>query len=290
MSASNEHNELSALISLLDEPDDRVFSQVRQRIYAFGNDAISTLETASLDFNDPLARERAEELILHIQRDELYLELVNWLHFSDHNLLQAALLAARFQQPNIESERILKEVDIITTHIRMQLSPHLTNLGIIRVINHVLYAVHSFKANRKNLNLPENMFISNLLESRDGNPISLALLYAIIARRLNLPVYGINLPHHFVLAFIKENQEIKSCKKADVLFYINPFSKGTVFIADEITRYLKESDMLQKDVYYLPVDDKTMIHRLFKDMQLSYRKEGIEDRAAALERYLDVFR
>lgn len=50
-----------------------------------------------------------------------------------------------------------------------------------------------------------NSFINTVIESRKGNPLSLSLLYSVIAESLDLPIYGVNLPNHFVLAYLDEN-------------------------------------------------------------------------------------
>ncbi len=290
MSAQTKNKELNALISMLDEPDDSVFTEVKDRIYSFGNLALSELEVAWADLKSPLARQRAESLIRLIQRDELYLDLVSWKNFSGHDLLEGAYLAAKFHYPDISSKTIRNELMAIAGHIRMEINQSLTDLNKIRVFNHVLYRVHGFSGNRKYLNAPENMFLNKVLESRKGNPISLALIYLILGRMLELPVYGINLPHHFVLAFVQQKEETREWMRSDVLFYINPFAEGTIFIADEISRYLNEIDIKQKERFYLPVKDTVVIHRLLKDMQISFNKDGQKGRADELERYLDIFR
>ncbi len=290
MSAQTKNKELNALISMLDEPDDSVFTKVKDRIYSFGNLALSELEVAWADLKSPLARQRAESLIRLIQRDELYLDLVSWKNFSEHDLLDGAYLTAKFHYPDISKKTIRNELLAIAGHIRMEMNQSLTDLNKIRVFNHVLYSVHGFSGNRKYLNAPENMFLNKVLESRKGNPISLALIYLILGRMLELPVYGINLPHHFVLAYVQQKEETHEWKRSDVLFYINPFAEGTIFIADEISRYLNEIDIKQKERFYLPVKDTTVIHRLLKDMQISFNKDGQKGRTDELERYLDIFR
>ncbi len=290
MSAQTKNKELNALISMLDEPDDSVFTEVKDRIYSFGNLALSELEVAWADLKSPLARQRAESLIRLIQRDELYLDLISWKNFSEHDLLEGAYLAAKFHYPDISKKTIRNELLAIAGHIRMEMNQSLTDLNKIRVFNHVLYRVHGFSGNRKYLNAPENMFLNKVMESRKGNPISLALIYLILGRMLELRVYGINLPHHFVLAFVQQKEEEREWKRSDVLFYINPFAEGTIFIADEISRYLNEIDIKQKERFYLPVKDTVVIHRLLKDMQISFNKDGQKGRADELERYLDIFR
>jgi len=46
------------------------------------------------------------------------------------------------------------------------------------------------------------------------------MLYVLIAQSLKIPVYGIDLPRHFVLAYVDETQLLP---EAEVMFYLNPF-------------------------------------------------------------------
>ncbi|MCB9240290.1 MAG: hypothetical protein H6608_04105 [Flavobacteriales bacterium] len=84
-----------------------------------------------------------------------------------------------------------------------------------------------------------NSFLSRVLEHRTGNPISMAIVYSLIAQRLNIPVYGVNLPQHFVLGYRSEEgleiirrfndpSALGMGMTGDVMFYINPFSEGLI--------------------------------------------------------------
>ena len=56
----------------------------------------------------------------------------------------------------------------------------------------------------RNFHAPQNSFISDVLNDKKGNPLSLSLLYLIIAQKCELPIKGVNLPKHFVIAYTHE--------------------------------------------------------------------------------------
>ncbi|KAF5277932.1 hypothetical protein FQR65_LT15898 [Abscondita terminalis] len=58
--------------------------------------------------------------------------------------------------------------------------------------------------NTANYHDPQNSYLNKVLESKKGNPITLACIYCVIAQRLDIPIYGVNLPKHFVLAYMNE--------------------------------------------------------------------------------------
>jgi hypothetical protein len=74
----------------------------------------------------------------------------------------------------------------------------------VKILNYILYQVHGFKGNVDSYHDPSNSFLNQVLETKKGNPILLAVLYILIAQRLNIPIYGVNLPQHFVLAYLEE--------------------------------------------------------------------------------------
>ena len=75
----------------------------------------------------------------------------------------------------------------------------------VRVLNHIIFDVHGFSGNTANFHAPQNSYINNVLESKKGNPLSLSVLYAVIAQRLDVNIYGVNLPEHFILAYVEDS-------------------------------------------------------------------------------------
>ena len=87
----------------------------------------------------------------------------------------------------------------------------------------------------RNFHAPQNSFISDVLNDKKGNPLSLSLLYLIIAQKCKLPIKGVNLPKHFVIAYTHEElyEEI-------LQFYINPFSQGTILSRQDLERFCEK--------------------------------------------------
>ena len=78
----------------------------------------------------------------------------------------------------------------------------------------------------------------------------LCVIYSVIAQQLDIPVYGVNLPEHFVLAYQEKNatsQTEYTYPEASILFYINAFSRGTIFTKNDIVYF--ERFIHRKDIY-----------------------------------------
>jgi regulator of sirC expression with transglutaminase-like and TPR domain len=272
--------EINALISLLDDPDEVIFNQVSAKFLSLGEQVIPVLENAWEYSFDPLIQNRIENIIHQIQFDLIRTELKEWTRPDKQNLLEGTLLIAKYQYPDINIEKINKQLHQIKQDVWLELNDNLTALEKVKIINHILFDVHSFSGNTSNYQAPQNSYINNVLESKKGNPLLLSIIYTIIAQSLDIPIYGVNLPEHFVLCYINKEHTgvplpiIIGSETGDVLFYINPFSKGAVFGRAEIDVFLKQLKLEQLDIFYEPCSNNEIIKRLLRNLIGSYEKLG----------------
>src|SRR3546814_7756045 len=106
----------------------------------------------------------------------------------------------------------------------------MSTLEKVKLLNHVFFKVHGFSGNTVNHQDPQNSYLNLVLESKKGNQISLALIYSLVAQKLDIPIYGVNLPQHFILAYVDDMEPVPRGfeKHEGILFYINPFNQGFV--------------------------------------------------------------
>ena len=291
MTDKNKNNELSALVSLLDDPDYKVYSQIKDKLISIGSAAIPFLETAWENAFDPVRQQRIEDIIHQLQLNDLFAELHSWAHFSYNDLLKGLMLLSKFQYPDQDEETIIKTIGRITQDVWLELNQNLTALEKVKVINHILYSDNRFVGNTANINAPENYFIYNILETKKGNPISLGSIFIVIAQGLKLPVHGVDLPKHFILAYLDEIIEVGSIVSDDnnVLFYINPYNKGALFTRNEIELYLKQLKLENNENYYLPCDNISIIKRMIDELILCYKNAGNETKIEELKILLKAF-
>ncbi|MEY4110319.1 MAG: hypothetical protein RLZZ46_674, partial [Bacteroidota bacterium] len=108
-----DKNKISALISLLDDPDENIFQTVRDELIAIGSEVIPDLEESWQHSSDPACQERIESLIHHIQLSGVREQLVNWAKEEQPSVFDGALLVARFQFPDLNEERLRAQLDQI---------------------------------------------------------------------------------------------------------------------------------------------------------------------------------
>ncbi len=287
-----DNNQLKALVKLLDDPDQDIYSQIESRLLEMGAEVIPFLENAWEDSQDEIIQTRIENIIQKINYDDVCRKLVNWARLGGQNLLTGALLIAKYQFPEMDEEKVKNYLNQLRQDVWIELNDNLTAMEKVRTMNHILFNVHGFNGNRKNYHAPNNSYINCVLESKKGNPLSIGMIYMIIAQGLDIPVYGVNLPEHFVLAYEDELKQFATTSSENeqegILFYINPFSGGTIFGKKEIISYLEQIGMKSKRSYFVPCSNIDLILRNLNNLIFSYQKNGKEGKVDEIKHLLDL--
>jgi regulator of sirC expression with transglutaminase-like and TPR domain len=281
-----EEKELKSLITLLEDPDEEIFEAIRSKLLSLGSEAIPALESVwENTFNNQL-QTRIEDVIQTIQFTNVKEELSHWANTGGFDLLAGTLLIARYQYPDLNEENIRRQIDLIKKDVWLELNANLTAYEKVRVINHILFEVHNFTGNTTNYHAPQNSYLNNVLESKRGNPLLLSILYSIIAQGLNIPIFGVNLPEHFILAYRDEYSSTNDGEES-ILFYINPFSKGVVFSKREIDTFLKQLKLEPKAIFYESCSNIEILKRQLRNLIFSYEKLGYPNKSEDLKKLLD---
>lgn len=282
--------ELRALLSLLDEPDADNYIRIQDKILSYGEAAVPELE-ALLDqhFNE-MVLQRVMDLVQHIQYDAVYDALKRWASEGAEDLLQGFLIVSQYQYPNLDDVEVRTRLDQLTRDVWLEINNDLTALEKVKVMNHVLFDVSGFSASKTEAHIPQDYLINTLLETRKGSPVSLAILYLLVAHRLDIPLYGVNLPRHFILAYVQENPGSKASFPGpdEVLFYLNPFNRGTVFTRNEIDLFIKHIKLKPDPAHYSPCTHKDIIRRLLNNLVFSYEQMKKPEKAGDIGRLLSL--
>lgn len=259
-----EHKEIKALLALLDEEDEEILNHVEEKIISFGDTVIPMLEKEWENNFNPLVQRRLEELIHTLQFDSLKSKLANWFNGEEHNLLEGMWLVATYQYPDLNYEDLKKQLEQIFYEAWLEYKPDLHPFDQVKILNGVIFNKLNFRANTKNFHAPGNSMINVVLDSKKGNPISLCVLYSLVAQRLNLPIYGVNLPNLFILTY----------KNKDTQFYINAFNRGLIFSKSDIDNYISHLNLQSQEGYYQPCKNTEIIQRVLKNLIVAFEKVG----------------
>ena len=283
---------IKALVQLIDDPDDNIYEHVRDQLKQYGNEAIPYLENSwGSSYYGMLFQSRVEKIIHEIKFEETKSQVQAWADSSDKDLLEGALIIARYQYPYLDEDFVRNAIQAIRRDVWLELNNNQTAFEQVKIFNRVFFGVQGFHGDTKTFNSPVNSYINTVLESKKGNPLSLCLIYSVVAQSLDMPVYGVNLPNHFVLAYMDEKRSsfmINEQNEFGVLFYINAFSKGVIFDTNEIKDFLNENKLSYNREFFEPCSNSTIMKRMFSNLIASFQQIGNAEKVLELQQLRSI--
>jgi len=280
----NGQRELEALINLLEDPDMLVFDNVSNRLIELGEEVVTPLEKRWEITLRPDLQERIENVIRTIQFNSLKKGMDSWKSGGGTDLLFGAYLVSRFQYPELIYDALNEKIEKIKKDIWLELNNELTALEKVKVINYFFYDIHKFDKSLKKAHTPQLYLLNHVIDTSKGSPVMLGLIYAELARRLKLPIYGVNLPRNFVLCYYDPDYHEDP---NNILFYINPSDKGSVLGLKELKHFLRHLKIEEKQFYFTPCSGVDIIERLIINLQFAYERSGQPEKAQALKKLLN---
>jgi regulator of sirC expression with transglutaminase-like and TPR domain len=270
--------QLDALISLLDDSDWEVKQHVREKLIDLGAAVIPVLEQKWEESFNPQLQKELEDLVHDLQFDQVKRRLQQWSASTDQDLLEGLWIINTYQYPELELETLQAAVHQLYIEVWTAFSPDLLALDQVKILNHVLFKQLHFSGNTKNFHSPSNSMLSMVLETKKGNPITLCCIYLLVAKKLGLPIHGVNLPNLFVLTYLHP----------ETPFYINAFNKGVIFTRKDIESYLEHLKIAPKEAYFGPCTSKDILLRSLKNLISAFEQLGERVKVDELQELLAV--
>lgn len=278
--------EFDHLIKLLDDEDEKIYSVVREKFLSYGDHSTYFLKNYVNDENI-LIQKRANEIISTINFENLENKFKQLSFEKENDILEEAIfLIVSYAYPDLNKNVYTKKLDEMAFDIESQLLSINTSIQkispveILNTINNYLFFEKGFKGNTENYHDPDNSYINKVIDRKLGIPITLSIIYILIARRLNLSIFGINLPGHFILKYSDKKDE----------FFIDPFNKGVIISMNEATEFVKKIGMSKEDFHNIPylkrANDKEIILRVLRNLIEIYKKENETLKSEQLEKLM----
>jgi regulator of sirC expression with transglutaminase-like and TPR domain len=278
--------EINSLIHLLDDPDNEIYIHVHNKLLSYGGEVIEYLESAWEQAFDPIQQERIANLVHEIQFGIVKTDLKLWYQSGAFDLLQGALIINKYQYPDLDEQKVINQIEAIKRDIWLQMMYEASPADQVKLINHVFYNIYGFSGNTTNHQDPQNSYLNQVLETKKGNQISLAIIYSIIAQKLDIPIYGVNLPQHFILAYLDETMQ--SDFESGILFYINAFNKGFIFGRRDVDMFLKQLHLNNDRQFYEPCTNEDIVRRILRNLISAYEALGSTDKVQELNELLNI--
>jgi regulator of sirC expression with transglutaminase-like and TPR domain len=180
------------------------------------------------------------------------------------DLIRSALTIARTEYPDLDIESYVSRVD----ELARQTQSRITEVGdaaeTIAALNYVLFKQTGLHGNRGDYYDPRNSFLNDVLDRCLGIPITLALIYMEVGRRLGFPLFGVAMPGHFLL----KNYDIDGSETL-----IDCFNGGDILNAQDCQRRLDEiysGQMTLRPEFLFAVSRRQMLTRIINNLKAVY--------------------
>lgn len=143
---------------------------------------------------------------------------------------EAALLVAAEEYPELDIAAYLRRLDAMAAALGPQIAHELEPAHLAQTLNAYLFDALGFRGNVTEYYDPRNSFLNEVIDRRLGIPITLAIVYVAVARRLGLPVTGVSFPGHFIVTY----------QASPTPLYLDPFNQGRLVQENDFRRFLLE--------------------------------------------------
>lgn len=233
------------------------------RFTAIGPNAAALLQPLAGDPQHPLAK-HAQWFLQELKFADPVAEFRGFIRSLNYELETGALLLARTVSPRLDVGEICAELDRIAARCRELITAPASAREQCRIVNRVLFHEWGFRGNTEHYTDPENSLLDRVLERRKGIPISLSIVYLLVARRIGLDLEPVGLPGHFIVG----------CFADDEPFFIDPFDRGVFLDPDSIFDLLRANQLAPKPTDLMPTPVREVLCRSCRNLVKHYTAAG----------------
>lgn len=286
-----ETKELNALFTLIDDPDEVVYTTVTEKLVGYGKPVIPNLEHLWETTPNQVIQERIEMIIHRLHFTDLQNDLTEWNSSACPDLLFGALLIAKFQYPDLPITPVVHDIEKIRRNVWLELNSFLTPLEQANVFSSIIYNYYHLKGIELKYENPDEFFIHKVLESKKGNAIANSIIYQILCEKLEVNARIIGIPKQSIIAFFNSEFELgepDTLYRDQILFFVDA-TNGQAYSHNDIETYLKRMGLSMDPDYFIPLSHPQIINQLIKQVakcfcknEELYKKEELMQLASIL--------
>jgi regulator of sirC expression with transglutaminase-like and TPR domain len=267
-----------AFLSLLDDPSPAVRRALLLHFAQIGPAAAPFLQTVAGGANRGLAR-HAVWFLEELKFTDPVGEFRTFIRSLNYELESGALLLARTVTPRLDVGACCTTLDQIATRCRELIVEPSSTREKCRIVNRVLFHEWGFHGNLEHYTDPRNSFLDQVLVRRTGLPLTLSLVYLLVAERLDLELEAVGLPGHFVVGCYTEARP----------FFIDPFDRGLFRDADELFALLRSNHVVPTISDLAPTPVREVLCRCCRNLVNHYTVAGETARARLFAEFVAEF-
>lgn len=259
--ASSRH--LQALSDLIDDTSPVVRRSLLSHFEQLGEPARALLRDVARGPNR-VAATHAQWFLGELRWADPASEFTHFIRSLNYELESGAILIARVADPKASPSHVCTTLDAMASRCRELMVEPLSPWQKCSVINRVLFHELGFRGNVAHYNDPLNSLIHRVLERRTGLPLTLSIIYLLVADRCGVTLEPVALPGHFVVGCFTEDDPL----------YIDPFRGGVVSSREDIMTWLNGNDLPRDESTLAPATIRETLARCCRNLAAHYTSAG----------------
>ena len=274
---SLDNKALRSLVTLLEEEDPASLALVRRQILGIGADVIPYLDELRAAATPEMAI-RLDSVADELRFQDLRLDFVRLALSRSPDLEEGVLLISRFGFPGLDTRVYRAWLDAAAAVIARDMPPEAGIGESVRRLSRHLFQTLGFAGNETRYYDADNSYLSRVIDTRRGIPVTLTVLLLLLARRLRLPVYGVGTPGHFLAGF----------RDGGTAVFVDCFRFGQFLTLPEVKRMLVRNGYEWRPEMGKPVNARDILARMLRNLISIFHKTGSADRAERLSTLVEI--
>ncbi|MBO6536850.1 MAG: transglutaminase family protein [Balneolaceae bacterium] len=258
-------SEIESLLLLMDDPDPFIQESVQNRFKQLGENAVPLLDEFRIETDNKDDKKRVSQIIHNITFPVLKADFQELLDRGVRNrkdLEYAVLTLSRFGNPTLRIEEYQKKLDHFAEMVEPTIRYRLDERRKMKQLIKFVFEDLNFKGDTEDYHNPDNCFIDQVIRRRRGLPITLSMVVMFLARRLEMPFFGVNMPIHFMLNYVSDKEEV----------LIDPYDNGAIVSYDQCYFFLKKNNIEPKPDHFKIASDIEVLIRCIRNLIHSYER------------------
>lgn len=272
--------ELKSIVTLLDDTDDFVIKAINKRMLGRGASVLSDLEELYNREKSYKTKGLIADKIQFLSNEFVLEEFENMLLREYPDLERGIYLISKLIVPDIDEIYFKDLIGVLIRDLVEEINDKKTALEKMQIFNHIFYHRLLFKCGDYPVTRESTTVLTSVLSSRHGIPLSISLVYFLLARCVGLEVYPMCFPGGFVPSYVENDK---------ILFYMDIFREGEIFSESRLKYYLENQGVDIDTSAFEVRDDRTLLLVYLEVLHFMYTQKGDEYIVSVLDRALRLF-
>lgn len=272
--------ELKSIVTLLDDTDDFVIKAINKRMLGRGASVLSDLEELYNREKSYKTKGLIADKIQFLSNEFVLEEFENMLVREYPDLERGIYLISKLIVPDIDEIYFKDLIGVLIRDLVEEINDSKTALEKMQIFNHIFYHRLLFKCGDYPVTRESTTVLTSVLSSRHGIPLSISLVYFLLARCVGLEVYPMCFPGGFVPSYVENDK---------ILFYMDIFREGEIFSESRLKYYLENQGVDIDTSAFEVRDDRTLLLVYLEVLHFMYTQKGDEYIVSVLDRALKFF-